>query len=83
MGMDKETTDIWVFGKPRTDLTAEQTVAAMKEFRPPDLEPAERERRVTLIDEIVKRRTRDMAIGVEIGLRAARPRKPFVGTVVE
>lgn len=74
MGADKEATDIWVFGKPRPDLSPEQTFAASQEAHksPPELEPEERERREHLIGEIIKRRTNDMAIGVGIGLRAAK-----------
>jgi hypothetical protein len=33
MGIDKEATDIWLFGKPRPDLTMEQTVEEAKKRR--------------------------------------------------
>lgn len=45
MGMDKEATDIWVFGRKRPDLSMEETVKASQTFRWDDLSPQEQRRR--------------------------------------
>jgi hypothetical protein len=48
MGLDKEATDIWKFGRIRPDLTVEQTVAAPW---PHDVPPEEENRRRKLVAE--------------------------------
>lgn len=74
MGVDKEAADIWMFGRPRPDLTLQQTFEAREAGRDP-ITADEEQRRNEMIAKHIDRRTNDMAAGVMIGLRAAKARK--------
>lgn len=69
MGVDKETTDIWKFGRPRPDLTLDEVLATPM----PTLSKAERARREHLINKSVARRSLGMREDVEA--MAAEPQK--------
>ncbi len=50
MGMDKEATDIWIFGRKRPDLTPEETFTAHNNFNYDGLSAEQISQRKALIE---------------------------------
>lgn len=69
MGLDKEATDIWKFGKSRPDLSLDETMAAPM----PSLSATEEAQRQALLDARLKEKLAPM-IGMARAMAIVRPK---------
>lgn len=77
MGMDREVTDIWKFGRPRDDLTTAEVIAAPN----PELTIEEYDRRQMLVDQWLECRLPSLLKGLS-QLRADKPTPSWDNTPI-
>ena len=74
MGFDKEATDIWKFGRPRPDLTPDETLSAAE----PELTDAEKRKRHRRLTALARKRSKQQEqwiAGYAAGVEAEKQRR--------